>query len=96
MSTTGGPAVTFRLPRGRLVPLPSVSYATVRGWSLVNALGNKQSLTHAAAGRGPISLCAFGPAVLHTLYTPALKHHSWPVGGSLGRLPPPKHCGASL
>jgi len=33
-------------------------------------LPNSLSLTHAAVARGPIWLCAFGPAVLHT---PALQ-----------------------
>jgi len=32
---------------------------------MASALSNPMNLTHAAVGRGPIWLCAFGPAVLH-------------------------------
>jgi len=32
---------------------------------VASALSNPLNLTHAAVGRGPIWLCAFGPEVLH-------------------------------
>jgi len=52
---------------------PALGIANVP-W-MVSTLSNPLNLTHAAVGRGPIWLCAFGPAVLHGYTYPALKHY---------------------